>query len=62
MHLHLLCSDQRAQGLGAACVKLTIQIYFEMLILKWLFCEPNGFNVTLNSTLQKVFFKCLKNV
>ena len=62
IHLHILCSDQRVQGLGTACVKLTIQIYFETLILKRLFCEPNAFNVTLNSTLQKVFFKYLKNV
>ena len=60
MHLHIVDSNRRAQGAGAQCVRKSIDIYFECLKLKSLFCEPNAFNVAPNRTLQRAGFKYLK--
>lgn len=51
---------RRNSGIGAACVRLTVDLYFERLKLKRLFCEPHAFNVAPNRTLQKAGFKYLK--
>jgi RimJ/RimL family protein N-acetyltransferase len=61
MHLHVVALDRRHQGLGAHCVRRSVDIYFETLKLKRLFCEPNAFNVAPNRTLQKAGFKYLKS-
>jgi RimJ/RimL family protein N-acetyltransferase len=60
MHLHVTDAGRRNTGIGAACVRLTVELYFERLKLKRLFCEPNAFNVAPNRTLQKAGFKYLK--
>jgi RimJ/RimL family protein N-acetyltransferase len=60
MHLHVTEPERRNSGIGAACVRLTVDLYFERLKLKRLFCEPNAFNVAPNRTLQKAGFKYLK--
>jgi RimJ/RimL family protein N-acetyltransferase len=60
MHLHVTEPEQRQQGIGAECVRRSVDIYFERLKLKRLFCEPNAFNVAPNRTLQKAGFKYLK--
>jgi RimJ/RimL family protein N-acetyltransferase len=60
MHLHVIDRDRRSQGLGAACVRESVALYFSTLKLKRLFCEPNAFNVAPNRTLQKAGFKYLK--
>jgi len=60
MHLHVTDADRRHQGIGAECVRRSVDIYFERLKLKWLFCEPNAFNVAPNRALQKAGFKYLK--
>ena len=60
MHLHVLSPDQRRQGAGTQCVQQCVEIYFNKLKLKRLFCEPNAFNVGPNRTLQKVGFKYVK--
>jgi RimJ/RimL family protein N-acetyltransferase len=60
MHLHVTAPERRHQGIGAECVKRTVDIYFERLKLKRIFCEPNAFNVPPNRTLQKAGFKYLK--
>ena len=57
MHLHIFAADDRNRGCGAACVRLTADLYFDMLELKRLFCEPNAFNVAPNRTLQAAGFK-----
>ena len=38
----------------------SVDLYFEMLQLKRLFCEPNAFNVAPNRTLQKAGFSYVK--
>ena len=57
MHLHVIDPERRSQGIGAECVRRSVDIYFERLKLKRLFCEPNAFNVAPNRTLQKAGFK-----
>jgi RimJ/RimL family protein N-acetyltransferase len=60
MHLHVTEPEFRRQGTGVECVRRSVDIYFERLRLKRLFCEPNAFNVAPNRTLQKAGFKYLK--
>jgi RimJ/RimL family protein N-acetyltransferase len=60
MHLHVTDPDRRHSGIGAACVRLSVDLYFERLKLKRLFCEPHAFNVAPNRTLQKAGFKYQK--
>jgi len=60
MHLHVTDAERRHQGIGAECVRRSVDIYFERLKLKRLFCEPNAFNVAPNRALQKAGFKYLK--
>lgn len=60
MHLHVVDPGRRQQGMGAECVRRSVDLYFEKLQLKRLFCEPNAFNVAPNRALQKAGFKYLK--
>ena len=60
MHLHVTDAQRRHQGIGVECVRRSVDIYFDRLKLKRLFCEPNAFNVAPNRTLQKAGFKYLK--
>jgi RimJ/RimL family protein N-acetyltransferase len=60
MHLHVVDPERRSQGIGAEGVRRSVDIYFERLKLKRLFCEPNAFNVAPNRALQKAGFKYLK--
>jgi RimJ/RimL family protein N-acetyltransferase len=60
MHLHVTAPERRQQGIGVECVRRSVDIYFERLKLKTLFCEPNAFNVAPNRTLQKAGFRYLK--
>jgi RimJ/RimL family protein N-acetyltransferase len=60
MHLHIVASENRKRGAGAQCVRKSVEIYFDTLKLKRLYCEPNAFNVAPNRTLQKAGFKYVK--
>lgn len=60
MHLHIVEPDLRVQGLGTQCVRHSVDIYFEELKIRKLFCEPNAFNAAPNRTLQKAGFKFVK--
>ena len=60
MHLHVIEPERRQQGVGAECVRRSVDVYFQRLGLKRLYCEPNAFNVGPNRTLQKAGFKYLK--
>jgi RimJ/RimL family protein N-acetyltransferase len=60
MHLHVTDAERRHQGIGVECLRHSVDIYFERLKLKRLFCEPNAFNVAPNRTLQKAGFKYVK--
>jgi RimJ/RimL family protein N-acetyltransferase len=60
MHLHVVEPENRNRGLGTECVRRSVDIYFETLQLKRLFCEPNAFNTPPNRTLQKAGFRYVK--
>lgn len=60
MHLHVLEAGKRNSGIGTECVRQSASIYFELLELQRLFCQPNAFNVAPNRTLQKVGFKFVR--
>ena len=60
MHLHITDASQRKQGIGVACVRQTVELYFQRLELKQLYCEPNAFNTAPNRALQKAGFKYVK--
>ena len=60
MHLHLIEPTQRQRGIGAQCVRLSVDLYFRALDLKQLLCEPNAFNTGPNRTLQRAGFKYVK--
>src|ERR1700738_2512431 len=40
MHLHVVDASQRNHGLGVQCVRQSVDVYFEELRLRRLFCEP----------------------
>jgi RimJ/RimL family protein N-acetyltransferase len=60
MHLHVIDPERRRRGLGVEAVRKSVALYFELLRLRTLFCEPNAFNVAPNRTLQRAGFKYLK--
>ena len=60
MHLHVTRPERRNAGIGVNCVRDSADLYFSTLQLKYLYCEPNAFNVAPNRTLQKAGFKYVK--
>jgi RimJ/RimL family protein N-acetyltransferase len=59
MHLHVLDAARRQLGIGTECVIASAEIYFRVLEIRQLFCEPNAFNVAPNRTLQRAGFHYL---
>ncbi|CCD88007.1 Conserved hypothetical protein; Putative Acyl-CoA N-acyltransferase [Bradyrhizobium sp. ORS 285] len=60
VHLHITEPELRSRGLGTECISRSIDLYFDRLRLKRLFCEPNAYNTAPNRTLQKAGFRYLK--
>ena len=60
MHLHVIEEGRRRSGRGVQCVRQSAKLYFAMLKLERLYCQPNAFNVAPNRTLQSAGFKYLK--
>jgi RimJ/RimL family protein N-acetyltransferase len=57
MHLHILRREQRRSGLGTQFVRESAAIYFRVLELQRLFCQPNALNIAPNRTLQRAGFR-----
>ena len=57
---HVTEPELRGRGLGTECVRRSVELYFERLKLKQLFCEPNAYNIAPNRALQKAGFRYLK--
>jgi RimJ/RimL family protein N-acetyltransferase len=62
MHLHLLEAGNRKSGIGTECVRLSAALYFKLLNLKRLYCQPNAFNVAPNRTLQRAGFRYVETI
>jgi RimJ/RimL family protein N-acetyltransferase len=60
MHLHVTEPELRGRGLGTECVRRSVDLYFDRLQLKQLFCEPHAYNIAPNRALQKAGFRYLK--
>lgn len=60
MHLHVTEPSLRQQGIGAQCVRESVDLYFRALEIKQLFCEPHAFNIGPNRTLQRAGFRYVK--
>jgi RimJ/RimL family protein N-acetyltransferase len=60
MHLHIVDPQLRRSGIGSASLPETVELYFDLLKLKRLFCEPNAFNAAPNRALQSVGFTYVK--
>jgi RimJ/RimL family protein N-acetyltransferase len=60
MHLHIVDPEGRRRGAGVECVRMTVELYFDRLKLKSLYCEPNALNVAPNRTLQSAGFRYVK--
>lgn len=52
MHVHIVKPSQRRRGLGVEAVRRSAEIYFDVLQLQRLLCEPNALNVAPNRTVQ----------
>jgi RimJ/RimL family protein N-acetyltransferase len=62
MHLHILDARNRKSGFGVECVRLSAALYFDLLKLKRLYCQPNAFNIAPNRTLQRAGFRYIETV
>jgi RimJ/RimL family protein N-acetyltransferase len=60
MHLHVIDARLRTSGISSRCVPLSVELYFDRLKLKRLFCEPNAFNVAPNRLLHRAGFRYIK--
>jgi RimJ/RimL family protein N-acetyltransferase len=60
MHLHILNPTRRHAGMGTQFVRESAAIYFRVLELRRLFCQPNAFNVAPNRTLQRAVFQYVR--
>lgn len=60
MHLHVTEPSLRQQGIGAQCVRESVDLYFRALEIKQLLCEPHAFNIGPNRTLQRAGFRYVK--
>ena len=60
MHLHILHPERRRSGYGERFVRETAKIYFDILKIHALYCEPYALNEAPNKTLQKAGFKYIK--
>lgn len=59
MHLHVTAQGDRRRGIGVEAARRSVDLYFEQLRLKRLFCEPYAFNAAPNRTLRSAGFRYL---
>jgi RimJ/RimL family protein N-acetyltransferase len=57
MPLHILETHHRQSGMGTQFVRKSAAIYFPVLELQRLYCQPNAFNVAPNRTCQRAGFR-----
>jgi len=60
MHLHLWQSAHRQRGLGLALVQKSLPIFFNLLQLQQIYCEPYALNPAPNALLAKTGFSYIK--
>ncbi|MDP2188973.1 MAG: GNAT family protein [Sphingobacteriaceae bacterium] len=60
MHLHLWQAEHRRMGLGLPLLKLSLPVFFNLLQLQQIICEPYAFNPAPNALLAKAGFSLVK--
>jgi len=62
MHLHIWHEKHRAKGIGAELIKDSLFIFFTVLELDKVYCEPSSYNPAPNKTLEKIGFTFVKKI
>jgi RimJ/RimL family protein N-acetyltransferase len=60
MHLHIWPEAARQKGMGLSLLQKSLPLFFRVLQLKTLFCEPYALNEAPNRTLAKAGFRLEK--
>ncbi len=62
MHLHIFDSKNRRQGMGTEAIKKSTKLYFQLLDLRRIFCQPNAYNSAPHRALQKAGFDYVETI
>jgi [ribosomal protein S5]-alanine N-acetyltransferase len=60
LHLHLWKAEHRQQGLGLPLLQMSLPVFFNLLQLQQIICEPYAHNPAPNALLAKAGFTYLK--
>jgi [ribosomal protein S5]-alanine N-acetyltransferase len=60
LHLHLWQAAHRKQGLGLPLLQKSLPVFFDLLQLQQIFCEPYALNPAPNALLAKAGFTFIK--
>ncbi|TYP96042.1 RimJ/RimL family protein N-acetyltransferase [Tenacibaculum adriaticum] len=60
MHLHIWNSENTKKGVGMNLLKLTIPMYFKVLKIEKLFCQPYAYNPAPNKVIPRLGFDFVK--
>ena len=60
MHMHIWNQANRGQGIAKACLGQSISMFFKILSLVMIICEPYAKNNAPNKTLQSLGFRSVK--
>jgi RimJ/RimL family protein N-acetyltransferase len=58
--MHVWNSANRGQGIAKACLEQSISMFFKILNLEMIICEPYAKNKAPNKTLQSLGFRSVK--
>jgi RimJ/RimL family protein N-acetyltransferase len=60
LHLHIWQAEHRQMGLGLPLLKLSLPVFFDLLQLQQILCEPYALNPAPNALLAKAGFSFVK--
>lgn len=60
IHMHIWNEANRGQGIAKACLGQSISMFFKILNLEMIICEPYAKNKAPNKTLQSLGFRSVK--
>lgn len=61
LHLHIWQSEHRKQGLGLPLLQKSLPMFFDLLQLQQIYCEPYALNPAPNALLAKAGFNFIKS-
>lgn len=60
LHLHIWQTEHRKQGLGLPLLQMSLPMFFDLLQLQQIYCEPYALNPAPNALLAKAGFTFIK--